>query len=194
MGRMLPHWSVEELEELHQLVKERYNWHDGALRAARRERMGELRPLMKISRLAKEAKLLVRSGDFSKVPRLQRELAKLGVEKTVEELKDPWAIEDAVEIVRELITGSEKYKEKLDRERRARAVVESFDNRIVMKLQEKGDYLPKPLAALDNLDPELEAEVQEILKRRAERREQYKKREEKEGQKEKKDEEKKKEE
>ena len=180
-------WREEEKNEFIVMVAERYNWADGALREARRERFNALRPLMRLSRIAKEVKLLVRSGDFSKIPKLQRELRKLGVEKTVEELKDPWTIEDAVEEARDRILNSEEYKEKRDREQKARATVEYYDIKITMKLNEKGLYAPKPLAALDELDPEVEAEIQEILKRRAERREQFKKREEKEEQKEQKE-------
>jgi len=184
-------WREEEKDEFIVMVSERYNWADGALREARRERFNALRPLMRLSRIAKEAKLLVRSGDFSKIPKLQRELRKLGVEKSVEELKDLWAIEDAVEEARNRILDSEEYKEKKRKEDKARATVEYYDIKITMRLSEKGLYAPKPLAALDELDPEVEAEVQEILKRRAERREQFKKREEKEEQKEEKKEEKK---
>lgn len=183
-------WREEEKNEFIVMVAERYNWADGALREARRERFNALRPLMRLSRMAKEAKLLVRSGDFSKIPKLQRELRKLGVEKSVEELKDPWVIEDALEEARDRILNSEEYKEKREREKKARAAVEYYDIKITMKLNEKGLYAPKPLAALDELDPEVEAEVQEILKRRAERREQFKRREEKEEQKEEKKEEK----
>ena len=183
-------WTEEEKDEFILWTAERYNWADGALREARRERFKALRPLMNISRIAKEAKLMVRGGDFSKIPKLRRELAKLGVEKTVEELKDPWVIEDAVEEARNRILDSEEYKEKKRKEDKARATVEYYDIKITMRLSEKGLYAPKPLAALDELDPEVEAEIQEILKRRAERREQFKKREEKEEQKEEKKEEK----
>ena len=184
MRKMSLEWSEEEKNEFIVLVAERYNWNDGALREARRERFNALRPLMNISRIAKEAKLLVRSGDFSKLPKLRRELLKLGVEKSVEELKDPWVIEDAIEEARERILNSEEYKEKKRKEDKARAIVEDYDIKITAKLNEKGLYVPKPLAAIDNLDPELEAEVQEILKRRAERRELFRKREEKEERKE----------
>ena len=180
-------WKEEEKDEFILWTAERYNWNDGALREARRERFQALRPYLRVSRLAKEAKKDLRAQDYSKIPKLQRELKKQGITKSVEELKDPLVIDDAVEELRERVMDSEEYKEKRQKEQKARAVVESFDNKIILKLQEKGLYLPKPLAALDNLDPELEAEVQEILKRRAEKREQYKKGEEKEEQKEQKE-------
>ncbi|RLI15377.1 hypothetical protein DRO49_05510 [Candidatus Bathyarchaeota archaeon] len=180
-------WTEEEKDEFILWTAERYNWADGALREARRERFKALRPLMNISRIAKEAKLMVRSGDFSKLPKLRKELAKVGVEKTVEELKDVWAIEDAVEEARDRILNSEEYKEKKDTEKRARAVVTRYDIKITERLKEKGLYMPKPLRELENLDPEVEAEVQEILKRWEERREQFKKGEEKEEQKEQKE-------
>jgi len=180
-------WKEEEKNEFILWTAERYNWNDGALREARRERFQALRPYLRVSRLAKEAKKDLRAQDYSKIPKLQRELKKQGITKSVEELKDPLVIDDAVEELRERVMDSEEYKEKRQKEQKARAVVESFDNKIILKLQEKGLYLPKPLAALDNLDPELEAEVQEILKRRAEKREQYKKGEEKEEQKEQKE-------
>ena len=187
-------WTEEEKDEFIIWTAERYNWADGALREARRERFRALSPLRNISRIAKEAKLMVRSGDFSKLPKLRKELAKVGVEKTVEELKDSWTIEDAVEEARDRILNSEEYKEKKDTEKRARAVVTRYDIKITERLKEKGLYMPKPLRELENLDPETEAEIREIMKRWEERREQYKKREEKEEQKEEKKEEKKKEE
>ena len=186
MGRLLPHWKVEELEEYVLNSRAAYEW-GMAERDANRRRFKAMMPYLRAVRLCGEVLKAFnnKAEAFKKLRKLNRTLRELGIDREVK--LDAAELEDLKEEIKERMRADADYQEAREAWILGRGAREYYDLKCVFQLKEKGDWAPKTFDDILNMPADLEGAVRELLKRKEEARQQYKKREEKEEQKEQKE-------